>query len=46
MKDGNLTPGVLDATHGTEEPIRIKLTSMYVDGQEKAMHFSTEVLAS
>jgi hypothetical protein len=46
MKDGALTPGVLEVTQSKQEPMRIKLTSMYVDGQKKALHCSTEVLAS
>ena len=44
MKDDDSTPGVLDVTQSKEEPRRIKLTSVYVDDQEKALRFSTEVL--
>jgi hypothetical protein len=46
MKGDNLSPGVLDATQSKEEPTRVKLTSMYIDDQEKALRFSTEVPAS
>jgi hypothetical protein len=37
-------PGVLDVTHSTEEPIRIKLTSVYLNDQKQALRFSTDVL--
>jgi hypothetical protein len=46
MKDDDLSPSVLDVTQSKEEPMRIKLTSLYVDNQQKALRFSTEVLAS
>ena len=44
MKDGDPTPGVLDVTQSKQKPMMIKLTSGYVDDQEKAMHCSTKVL--
>ena len=44
MKDDDLTPGVLEVTQSKQEPMKIKLTSVYVDNQEKALRFSTEVL--
>ena len=44
MKDDDPTPGVLEVTQSKQEPMRIKLTSVYVDDQAKAMRFSTEVL--
>ena len=44
MKDDDPTPGVLDVTQSKQEPMKIKLTSVYVDDQEKALRFSTDVL--
>jgi hypothetical protein len=44
MKDDDPTPGVWEVTQSKQEPMRIKLTSVYVDDQEKALRFSTEVL--
>jgi len=44
MKDDDLTPGVLDVTKSKEEPMKIKLTSVYVDDQEKALRFYTDVV--
>ena len=44
MKDDDPTPGVLEVTQSKQEPMRIKLTSVYVDDQEQAMRFSTDVL--
>ena len=44
MKDDDPTPGVLDVTQSKQEPMRIKLTSVYVDDQEQALRFSTDVL--
>ena len=44
MKDDDPTPGVLDVTQSKQEPMMLKLTSVYVDDQEKAVRFSTEVL--
>ena len=43
MKDDDPTPGVLDVTQRKQEPMMINLTSVYVDDQEKALRFSTEV---
>ena len=44
MNDDDPTPGVLEVTQSKQEPMRIKLTSVYVDDQEQAERFSTEVL--
>ena len=44
MKDDDPTPDVLDVTQSKQEPMRIKLTSVYVDDQEQALRFSTGVL--
>jgi hypothetical protein len=44
MKGDDPTPGVLEVTQSKQEPMRIKLTSVYVDDQEQALRFSTEVL--
>jgi len=44
MKDDDPTPGVLDVTQSKQEPMMIKLTSVYGDDQEQALRFSTEVL--
>ena len=44
MKDDDLTPGVLDVTQSKQEPIRIILTSVYVDDQAKALCCCIEVL--
>jgi len=44
MKDDDLTPGVLDVTKSKEEPMKIKLTSVYVDDQEKVLRFYTDVV--
>ena len=43
MKDDDPTSGVLEVTQSKQEPIRINLTSVYVDDQEQALRFSTEV---
>src|ERR1700741_3449623 len=37
-------PGVTDVTGQQETKMKIKLTSVYVDDQEKALRFYTEVL--
>ena len=37
-------PWRIDVTQRKQEPMMIKLTSVYVDDQEKAMRFSTDVL--
>ncbi len=34
----------MDVTHSTEEPIRINLTSVYLNDQKQAPRFSTDVL--
>ena len=44
MKDDDPTTGVLDVTQSKQEPMMIKLTSVYVDDQEQALRFSTDVL--
>ena len=44
MKDDDLTPGGLDVTQRKQEPMRINLTSVYVDDQGQAVRFSTDVL--
>ena len=44
MKDDDPTSGVLEVTQSKQEPMMIKLTSVYVDGQEQAMRCSTDVL--
>jgi hypothetical protein len=44
MKDDDLTPGVLEVTQSKQGPMRIKLTSVYVDDQEQTLRCSTEVL--
>ena len=46
MNDDDLSPGVSEVTQSKEEPIRIKLTSVYVDDQEKALRFCTKCRAS
>ncbi len=46
MKDDDPTSGVLDVTQSKQEPMRIKLTSVYVDDQEQALRCSTDVLGS
>ena len=42
--EGRRSDPVLDVTKSKEEPIKIKLTSVYVDDQEKALRCSTDVL--
>ena len=55
MKDDDLTPvwgaltdptrrTILDVTKSKEDSMKIKLTSVYVDDQEKALRFYTNVL--
>src|SRR3954447_3775130 len=44
MKDDDPIPGVLDVTQSKQEPMRIKLTSVSVDDQEKPLRCSTDVL--
>jgi len=44
VKDDDPTPGGMEVTQSKQEPMMIKLTSVYVDDQEKAERFSTEVL--
>ena len=44
MKDDDPTPGGLDVTQSKPEPMRIKLTSVYVDDQKQALRCSTDVL--
>jgi hypothetical protein len=44
MKGGDPTPGGLDVTQSKQEPMRIKLASVYVDDQEQALRCSTDVL--
>src|SRR5207253_4083309 len=44
--DGTMTSGVTNSTHQStgEIAVKIKLTSIYVDDQEKALRFYTDVL--
>jgi predicted enzyme related to lactoylglutathione lyase len=44
MKDDDLTPGVLDVTKARRNSMKIGVTSVYVDDQEKALRFYTDVL--
>ena len=44
MKDDDPTSGVLEVTQSKQEPIRINLTSVYVDDQKLALRCSTDVL--
>ena len=42
--EGRRSDPVLDVTQSKQELMKIKLTSVYVDDQEQALRFCTEVL--
>ena len=44
MKDDDPTPGVLEVTQRKQEPMKINLTSVYVNNQEQSLRCSTDVL--
>ena len=44
MKGDDPTPGGLEVTQSKQEPMMIKLTSVYVDDQKQALRCSTDVL--